>query len=65
MATKSVGGPQTSPKADQPRVTTETLRKQTSGPGLTSRTTGIKVSSGGRTQRNYARSVMIDWYYKK
>jgi hypothetical protein len=56
MATKSVGGPQTSPKADQPRVTTETLRKQTSGPGLTSRTTGIKVSSGGRTQRNYARS---------
>jgi len=56
MATKNVGGPQTSPKADQPRVTTETLRKQTSGPGLTSRTTGVRNTSGGRTQRNYART---------
>ena len=56
MATHNVGGPKVSPKADQPRVSTDTLRKQTSGPGLTSRTTGIKVSSGGRTQRNYART---------
>ena len=56
MATQNVGGPKVSPKADQPRVSTDTLRKQTSGPGLTSRTTGIKVSSGGKTQRNYART---------
>ena len=56
MATKSVGGPKVSPKADHPRVSTDTLRKQTSGPGLTQRTTGVKNSSGGRTQRNYART---------
>jgi hypothetical protein len=56
MATKNVGGTQTAPKADQPRVTTETLRKQTTGPGLTSRTTGVRNTSGGRTQRNYART---------
>jgi len=56
MAKGNVGGPQTQPKADQPRVTTETLRKQTSGPGLTQRTTGVRNTSGGRTQRNYARS---------
>jgi len=56
MATKSVGGPQTSPKADQPRVTTETLKKESSGPGLTYRTSNVKNQSGGRTQRSYARS---------
>ena len=56
MATQNVGGARVSPKADQPRVTTETLRKQTSGPGLTSRTTGVRNTSGGRTQRNYART---------
>ena len=56
MATGNVGGSQTQPKADQPRVTTETLRKQTSGPGLTQRTTGVRNTSGGRTQRNYART---------
>jgi len=56
MATQNVGGARVSPKADQPRVSTDTLRKQTSGPGLTQRTTGVKNSSGGRTQRNYART---------
>jgi len=56
MATKNVGGPQTQPKADQPRVSSETLRKESSGPGLTQRTTGVRNTAGGRTQRNYART---------
>ena len=56
MATTNVGGTKVNPKADQPRVSTDTLRKQTSGPGLTQRTTGVKNATGGRTQRNYART---------
>jgi hypothetical protein len=56
MATKNIGGPQVQSKADQPRVSSETLKKQTSGPGLTYRQTGVKNSSGGRTQRSYART---------
>jgi len=56
MATKNVGGPQTQPRADQPRVSSETLKKESSGPGLTYRTSNVKNQSGGRTQRSYARS---------
>ena len=56
MATQNVGGPRIQPKADQPRVTTETLKRESSGPGLTQRTTGVRNTSGGRTQRSYARS---------
>jgi hypothetical protein len=56
MATQNIGGPKVASKADQPRVTTQTLNRQTSGPGLTQRTTGVKNTSGGRTQRSYARS---------
>jgi hypothetical protein len=56
MATKNVGGPQTQPRADQPRVSSDTLRKETSGPGLTYRQTGVRNTSGGRTQRSYTRS---------
>jgi len=56
MVTKNVGGPQTQPRADQPRVSSETLKKESSGPGLTYRTSNVKNQSGGRTQRSYARS---------
>ena len=56
MATKNIGGPQTQAKADQPRVTSDTLKRETTGPGLTYRQTGVKNSSGGRTQRSYTRS---------
>jgi hypothetical protein len=56
MATKNVGGPQTQPRADQPRVSSDTLKKESSGPGLTYRQTGVKNSTGGRTQRSYTRS---------
>jgi hypothetical protein len=56
MATKNVGGPQVQSRADQPRVSSDTLKKQTSGPGLTYRQTGVKNTAGGRTQRSYART---------
>jgi hypothetical protein len=56
MATRNVGGIQTQPKADQPRVSTDALKRETTGPGLTYRQTGVRNTSGGRTQRSYARS---------
>jgi hypothetical protein len=46
---------QTAPKADQPRVTTASLRKDESPAGLTYRTTGIK-NYGNRTMRQTERA---------
>ena len=44
----------TAPKADQPRVTTESLKRGEGSPNLTMRQTGIKTSYG-RNQRDYNR----------
>ena len=46
---------QTQPKADQPRVSTTSLKRGESMPSLTYREPNVKTMSGGRTQRNYAR----------
>jgi len=46
---------QTQPKADQPRVTTESLKRTEASPSLTRSNTSVKNMSGGRTQRSYAR----------
>jgi hypothetical protein len=43
-----------SPKSDQPKVTTKELSRGEQTPNLTYRQTGIKTS-GGRSQRDYAR----------
>lgn len=45
---------QTAPKADQPRVSTDSLKRTESGPGLTYRNQGVKNYSG-RNQRDYSR----------
>lgn len=42
------------PKADQPRTTTDQLKRGDQMPNLTYRQTGIKTSTG-RSQRDYAR----------
>jgi hypothetical protein len=44
----------TAPKADQPRVTTESLKRGEGTPNLTMRQTGYKNYSG-RSQRDYTR----------
>ena len=46
---------QTQPKADQPRVSTESLKRLDQMPSLTRSNSGVKNMAGGRTQRNYAR----------
>jgi len=43
------------PKSDQPRVGTSNLQKREGTPSLTYRQVGYK-NSGGRSQRDYARS---------
>ena len=50
LGTKSM----TAPKADQPRASTDSLKKGEASPNLTYRQTGIKTMSG-RSQRDYAR----------
>jgi hypothetical protein len=45
---------QTAPKADQPRVSTESLKRGEQGAGLTYRNTGIK-NYANRGQRDSAR----------
>lgn len=45
----------TQPKADQPRVGTESLKRGEGTPNLTYRQTGYKTSTG-RSQRDYSRS---------
>ena len=42
------------PRADQPRVGTSNLQKREGSPNLTYRQVGYKTS-GGRSQRDYAR----------
>jgi len=54
MATAPGTRSMTQPKADQPRKTTESLKKGEASPNLTMRQTGIKTMSG-RSQRDYAR----------
>lgn len=44
----------TAPKADQPRVTTESLKRGEGTPSLTMRQTGFKTYTG-RNQRDYNR----------
>ena len=44
----------TQPKADQPRVTTESLKRGEGTPNLTTRQTGYKTYTG-RSQRDYNR----------
>ena len=46
---------QTQPKADQPRVSTTSLKRGESMPSLTYREPNVKNLSGGRTQKSYAR----------
>jgi hypothetical protein len=46
---------QTAPKADQPRATTESLKRSEGSPGLTYRTTGIK-NYGNRSERQTERA---------
>ena len=56
MATQgSASSGVTQPKADQPRVGTSNLQKREGTPSLTYRQVGYK-NSGGRSQRDYARS---------
>jgi len=50
MATQQV-----QPRADQPKVTTGSLKRGEQMPSLTYRQTGIKNTSGNRNQRDYAR----------
>ena len=45
----------TQPKADQPRVSTDSLKRQESGSGLTMRQTGFKTSYG-KSQRDSNRT---------
>lgn len=54
MATAPGTRSMTQPKADQPRVTTESLKRGEASPNLTLRQTGIKTSTG-RSQRDYTR----------
>ena len=51
MATQAM----TAPKADQPRVSTESLKRGEGGAGLTYRTSGIK-NYGNRSQRQTERA---------
>ena len=44
----------TQPKADQPRVSTDTLKRGEGTPNLTMRQTGYK-NYAGRSQRDYTR----------
>ena len=48
------GTPSIAPKADQPRATTESLKRNESSPNLTYRTTGIKNYTRG-SRRDYTR----------
>jgi len=50
MATQAI----VPPKADQPRASTEQLKRGESSPNLTYRQTGVKNMSG-RSQRDYSR----------
>jgi len=54
MATAPGTASMTQPKADQPRVTTESLKRGEASPNLTYRQTGYKNMSG-RSQRDYTR----------
>jgi len=45
----------TAPKADQPRATTESLKRSEAPPSLTQRTTGMR-NYGNRSQRQTERS---------
>lgn len=54
MATAPASSTMTAPRADQPRVMTEQLKRGESAPSLTLRQTGIKNYSG-RSQRDYGR----------
>ena len=54
MAAVPGAQPMTAPKADQPRVTTESLKRGEGTPSLTMRQTGFKTYTG-RNQRDYNR----------
>jgi len=54
MATAPGTRGMTAPKADQPRASTDSLKKGEASPNLTYRQTGVK-NTGGRSQRDYAR----------
>lgn len=54
MATVPGTQAMTAPKADQPRVTTESLKRGEGTPNLTMRQTGFKTYTG-RSQRDYNR----------
>ena len=54
MATAPGTRSMTQPKADQPRVSTESLKRGEASPNLTLRQTGYKNYSG-RSQRDYTR----------
>ena len=54
MATEPGTRTMTQPKADQPRVSTDQLKRGESAPNLTYRNQGVKNYSG-RSQRDYAR----------
>lgn len=45
------------PKADQPRVTTSSLKRDEQGPNLQYRVEGVKSFGRKPTQRNYGRTV--------
>ena len=45
------------PKADQPRVTTESLKRSDGSPNLQYRVQGIKSFDRSPKQRNYGRTV--------
>jgi len=45
------------PKADQPRVTTESLKRDAKQPNLQYRTQGIKSFDRSSKTRNYGRTV--------
>ena len=51
MATANV-----QPKADQPRVSTETLKRAEAGPGLSYRVESVKSYDRGQKTRNYSRT---------
>lgn len=48
---------QVQPKADQPRVSTESLSRGESSPSLQYRTTATKSFNRNSTPRNYGRTV--------
>lgn len=54
MAKDGGASQMTAPKADQPRVTTESLKRGDKMPSLTTRQTGFKNLTG-RSQRDYTR----------